>query len=143
MADGRYDRLWERLLEFLEEWSTTRVVGPGRLEVTVNRPETPVRTVEVLLTEDQWGEMVGVAWGGFGPELRQHVRDTVLRVRPPDRFLVYEDYDLVPSATPDLPPDPEEERMAQLLREHPEGFGRWVALDRDGNVVDELRRLGD
>jgi hypothetical protein len=62
----------------------------------------------------------------------------VLGVSDHERFLVYDDYELVPSATPTLPVDPDEIRLAELARQHPERC-RWVAEDPDGTVQDEFR----
>ena len=66
------------------------------------------------------------------------MRRSVLKLPADQQYLVYRSYQLVPSDSPVLPPDPEEIRLQELARRHPEGVGRWVVLDGDGNVVDEL-----
>lgn len=43
----------------------------------------------------------------------------------------------------DVQEDPEMARLAALARQHPEGIGRWVVFDRDGNVEDEFREHRD
>lgn len=67
----------------------------------------------------------------------------MLGLRNHERFLVYRQYELVPSSTPHLPVDPEDIRLDELARQHPEGFGHWVVLDRDSNVLDEFRSHTD
>ena len=84
--------------------------------------------------------MVTIPFGDFDAAA-QEVRATVLRMEELERYLVYGQYELVPSATADLPVDPQEARLSELARQHPEGIGRWVVLDRDGNVIDELGPL--
>jgi hypothetical protein len=81
------EQLWERLLEFLNGWSTTTEPAHGRIH---------------------------------------------------EAFLVYRDYELVPSATPALPVDQEDALLDELARERPEGFGRWIAADRDRSGRAEL-----
>jgi hypothetical protein len=132
------EHLWERLLEFLNSWSSAAEVSPGRIEVTLEQPDGTPRLVEIVMTPDEWDDMAAVAWGDFDDAV-QKVRKTVLGLGSRERFLVYRDYDLHPSATPDLPADPEIEHLDELARQHPEGFGRWVVRDRDGNVLDEFR----
>jgi hypothetical protein len=133
-----YERLWERLLEFLNSWSSAAEVSPGRIEVTLEEPGGTARVVEIVMTPDEWDDMAAVARGDFDDAV-QKVKTTVLGLRSHERFLVYEDYDLHVSAGPDLPVDPEIERLDELAaRQHPEGVGRWVVTDRDGNVLDEF-----
>ncbi|UMG91484.1 hypothetical protein [Nocardioides sp. TF02-7] len=129
--------MWERLLEFLDEWATVTEVEPGRLRVVVDGADGTLRVVEILMSRQEWDDMVSIPFGDFAPAADE-VRRAVLALTDDQRYLVYENYELVPSTTPVLPVDPEEERLAELARRHPEGFGRWVAIDWDGNVVDEL-----
>ena len=132
----KYDRLWERLIEFLNEWGTATETEPGRIAVTFASSDASTRTIEILMTRSQWDDMVTIPFGDFDAAAQQ-VRASALQMEEHERFLVYELYDLVSSATPDLPIDPQEARLNELARQHPEGIGRWVA-NRDGNVVDEL-----
>src|SRR4051812_41574920 len=133
-----YERLWPRLLESLNEWSIATEIAPGRIQVVVATPDDPARHVEILMSAHEWDQMVCIPWGDFS-RAAEEVRKSVLAVGAHERFLIYENYELVPSESSALPVDPDEERMAELARLHPEGFGHWVALDPDGNVVDELR----
>jgi hypothetical protein len=133
---ARYENLWERLLLFLDEWSAARELQPGRISVEFSHAGGTTRVIEVLMTEDEWDDMVSVPWGGFGPELQQYLKDRVLGLRLDERFLIYSQYDVVPSTGATLPGDPEEERMTQLARRHPEGFGRWSTTDKHGKVIE-------
>lgn len=132
-----YERLWERLIEFLNGWATAREVRPGRIEVTLPRSGTP-RTIELVMTHEEWDDLVTILHGDFDLAAST-VKRSVLGVGADQRFLVYRTYELVPSLTPDLPEDPEDRQLQELARQHPEGFGRWVVLDKQGNVLDELR----
>lgn len=137
----KYERLWERLLEFLNQWSAAVEITPGRLEVAVLSSDGSTTLVEILMTRDEWDDMVTTPWGNFDDAARE-VREAVLGLRGNERFLIFGDYELVPSATRTLPIDPEEARLQELARQNPGGF-RWVAEDEDGNALDELRPPAD
>jgi hypothetical protein len=94
------------------------------------------------MTDDEWDDTVTVMWGSFDDAARE-VRERILGLQPDERFLLYGQYELVPSATERLPVDPDVERLQQLARQHPEGFGTWVVLDKDVDVLDEFRRAGE
>jgi hypothetical protein len=132
----RYERLWERLLEFLNGWSSAVETVPGRVEVTVEQPDGSRRMVEIRMTHGEWDNMVTIPWGDFDLAANE-VRKSVLGVPDHERFLVYADYELVPSLTPTLPVDPDEIRLGELARQNPERF-RWVAENSDGTVQDEF-----
>src|SRR4051794_18058034 len=133
----KYDRLWERLIEFLNDWGTATEIEPGRIAVTFSHSDASARTVEIRMTPRQWDDMVTIPFGDLDAA-PQEVRAAALRMAEHHRFLVYEQYDLVSSATPELPIDPQAARLDELARQHPKGIGRWVVMDRDGNVLDEL-----
>jgi hypothetical protein len=131
-----YERLWERLFDFLNGWSTAAETEPGRIEVVVENSEGSSRVVEILMTRDEWDDMVAIPWGDF--ELAtQEVRKAVFGLRYHERFLVYGQYELVPSATPSLPFDLKEARLNELARQHPEACGRRAVTNRDGNGLDQ------
>lgn len=128
-------RLWERLLQSLNGWCTATGAAPGLIVVTFKNPGHPARVAEIVMTRREWDQMASVAWGD-PDRAAQYVKGMVLGLQPHERFLVYESYDLVPSATAELPVDPDEELLSKLAHQHPDGG--WHARDRDGNVVDEF-----
>ena len=138
MRYERYERLWERLLIALDDWTSAREVRPGRIEVTVPDASAGERQVQIVMTSDEWDDMASVAFGGFEYAF-DHVKDRLVSMGASETFAVYSFYDLVPSTTPELPEDPEELRLDELAREHPEGFGRWVALDDASTIQSEFK----
>jgi hypothetical protein len=137
-----YERLWQRLLEFLNGWAVATERSPGRIEVSVQNSDGSTKSVEIMMTPEEWDEMVTIPWGDFD-SAAQEVQRAVLDVGHHDRFLVYGQFELVPSATPELPVGPELARLRALARQHPEGFGRWIVTDRAGKVHDEFRPPSD
>lgn len=121
------DRLWDRWLRFLDTWATVTALGPGRVCVRFRDRSGAMRAVEIIMTAEEWDDIVSVTWGSF-EDAAAWIKKGILDADPPRRFMVYQDYDLVPSDAEDLP-----------VRELPKLHGRWVVLDDDGNVVDELR----
>lgn len=127
----RYERLWARLIEALDEWTSARQVAPGRIEVALPGAGTELRRVQIVMTPDQWEDMAGVAFGGFEHAIVS-VKESLNQLEDAYEFLVYSTYDLVPSVAPELPLDPDVERLDTLARQHPEGIGRWFAYGSDG-----------
>ena len=132
-----YDRVWERLIEALDDGSSVVEVAPGRVAVTISGPGEPARVAEIVMTRREWDDMATVVWGDADNAI-DYVRRLVRDLGPEERFLVYETYDLVPSTTAELPADPDEAILEALLRKRPEGSLRWAALDHEGNVLDEF-----
>lgn len=126
----RYEHLWERLLDFLNTWGTATETEPGRIEVVAPLPDGSTREVEIVMTRQQWDDLVSIPFGDFDLAAAE-VRSAVLALRDDDRFLVYATYELVPSPTRVLPADPEEERLTDLAREHPDGIGHWSPAPPD------------
>ena len=102
-----YERLWPRLMEFLNEWSSAVETELGRILVTLQDEESSAGAIEIYMTREQWDDMVTGPWGDF-QAAAQEVRRSVLGLNQNERFLVYRNYELVPSATPDLRAAPEE-----------------------------------
>jgi hypothetical protein len=104
----RYERLWERLRTLLGTLGEVDSSTPGRLRLTVDRHE-----VEIVMTEADWDELVTIPYGSFaGAAL--HLLHAISQAGAVDApFLVYDTYDLHPSATPE-PEEPELE--AERLR---------------------------
>jgi len=118
---------YQRLVRDLDGWTSASQSAPGRIRVSVPQPGPGRRTVVIVMTPIEWEDMFSVAHGSFGSAVDQ-VKQTLLSLQPHEGFAVYAGYGLEPSATetlpePDLPPP---------------GSGRWVAYDRQGNVVSEL-----
>ncbi len=133
-----YERLWERLLDALNEWTSAREVEAGRIEVLLRSAGAGERRVQIVMTPDDWDDMASVTFGGFEYAF-DHVKDRLMSMEATETFAVYSFYDLVPSSTPQLPIGPDELRLDELARQHPEGFGRWVALNDDGTIQDEFK----
>ena len=91
----RYERLWERLLTVLGALGEVEE-SPGRLVLTIDGDR-----LDVVMSEQEWDDMVSVAHGSFGSA----VVSVLLEVFSADRqdlpFLVYDTYQLHPSATPE------------------------------------------
>lgn len=123
---------WDRLLHFLNRLGPTRQLAPGRISLTLR--ETG-RHVEIVMTPDEWDDMYGPMWGSFD-DAAADVERSVLSASESEPYLVYCQYRLEPSPTPELPPDPDDERMQALLRANGgKSIGSWVALDNKGRVV--------
>ncbi|MGH1564575.1 hypothetical protein [Mumia sp. DW29H23] len=131
------DRLWERLLASLNHWGNAAEVAPGRIELSYEDEDGLVRQVEIVMTADEWSDFAGTIWGDFG-DAANDVKRMVTEAPLGLHYCVYGTYELVPSATPELPVDPEDAAMEEMARQHPEGFGRWVVTDEAGHVLDEL-----
>jgi len=124
----KYDRLWERLIEYVNEWASAREV-PGGIEVTFETAPGVTRTVEVVVTEAEWDGYISTIYGTGDPRATP-LKSKVLATPDGVPYLVYDDtYDWQPSETrgfqeDDLNPGP----------------GEWVVEDAEGNIID---RFGD
>ena len=119
MSDG-----WAQLLDGLRGLGDVEEVAPGRTVVRYDG-----RSVTIVMTRRQWIDLWGVVWGDLESALESTLRS--LRELPDVPYAVYDCYELHPSPTPELPPDPEEERIEQWLRDHPGQFGTWSPAPRD------------
>lgn len=91
---------WNRLLESLSSWADAREVSGG-IVVTFRRPTGGHRTVELVLTPDEWDSLVSLV----GRDTPRSVRERILALPEEQPFLVCDrGVDLVPSATGELPP---------------------------------------
>ena len=120
------DEEWQRLVDALGTLGRVMATSRGLLVALESR------SVEIVMTPDDWDDMP-VVWGGYPIE---ETLDLV-RSQPADKgFLVYNNqYELEPCAAPEIPPDPEELRMQELMRQHPNGIpgGGWFAYKPDGS----------
>ena len=126
------DSWWRRLLDEL------RTLGPvaeedGRLRLILDEPGSGRREIVVVMTADEWDDLVGINWAQDVDGAARHVRLTVRDLWPEQRFLLYRHYALEPSEEPEFPPDPGSARLEAYLAEHPEDRGnlRWYPLFPD------------
>jgi hypothetical protein len=122
----RHLRLWARLIAYIETWADVDEV-PGGLAVTLTHSPGVTRTVEVVMTPEQWESFLSVIHGTEDPRGTRFT-DRVLTASVEMPYLVYDTYDWWPSHTRELR---EEELPAAP-------GGEWVARDRDGRVVSRL-----
>lgn len=115
------DRLWDRLIEYLNEWASAREV-PGGIEVTFTQPPGLRRTVEVVVTSEEWDDYVSIIYGTGDPRATT-LKRSLLATPDGVPYLVYDTYDWSPSQTRELPAD-----------DFDPGPGEWVASDSDGTV---------
>ncbi len=109
-----YERLWERLLEVLQDLGSTTEAEPGRIKVELRDVDGSSRIVEIVMTRTEWDNMVTIPWGDFDAAARQ-VTQSLLGLRNDQHYLVYGDYELVPAVTPHL--------ITEV--DSPSGEGRW------------------
>jgi hypothetical protein len=125
----KYDRLWQRLVEYINEWASAREV-PGGIEITFEPSPGVSRTVEEVVTPAEWDDYICTVYGTGDPRatpLKKHL------VEMPDGafYMVYGRYDWEPSATRELPED-----------DFNPGPG-WVVTDDDGNVIDRFAHFDE
>ena len=118
----KYDRIWERLIEYINEWAVTSEV-PGGIEVTFEQSSGTARTVEVVVTFAEWDRYITTVYGTGDPRVTT-LKQRVLATPDWAPFLVYDTCDWWPSETRELPED-----------DFDPGPGEWVVTDDDGRVV--------
>jgi len=91
------------------------------------------REVEILLSPDDWSSLYGTIWGELEGGAQQ-VKEALDELPDDHPFLIYKTYELHPSETETLPEDPDEARMREFMRDHPEGGGDRFAIDRQTNL---------
>lgn len=121
----RYDRLWERLFEYINEWASAREVPDG-IEVTFHQLTGAIRTIEVVLTLTDWDDYISTSYGTGDPSATT-LKEKILETPDGAHYLVYDMYDWWPSQTRELPED-----------DFDPGPGQWVVTDDDGNVIDRF-----
>jgi hypothetical protein len=129
----KYDRLWGRLIESLNTWTSATETGSGQIEAVLPNSGSPARRALILMTPDEWDEMASVAFGGFDYAF-EDVKRTLSGLRPDERYAVYADYRLNGSTAPTLPEPPEFT---------PEPGGEWVAYGREGRIVSRLADVSE
>jgi hypothetical protein len=132
---------WERLLDFLVTLGAAEEVAPGRIVLELHDMG---RTLEIVMTPDEWVDMISIPWGNFR-DATEDVKRSVLSADGENlRFLVYADYRLEPSPTSVLSSDPILERLDELLRQNNgRPVGSWVARDDQGRVTSRFSDFPD
>ena len=129
LASMGYERVWERLIEYLDDLGGAREV-PGGIEVTVGESPGRTRTVEVVVSPQDWDGFISTLYGDGDPAVTT-IKEKVLSVPEGVPYLVYDRIcDWEPSAARELPADDFD----------PEMRGEWLVKDDAGNVID---RFGD
>jgi hypothetical protein len=114
------DAQWQMLLDGLGTEGAVREISPGRIEVTLDADETEEEIVTVLVTPEQWEQILLRHWNlldYFGELLGPRESD--------ERFLVFWDGNLERSIREDLPPV----RPWRPMRVSP--GGGWFAYSPD------------
>ncbi|WP_435743312.1 hypothetical protein [Nocardioides sp. SYSU DS0663] len=121
------ERLWERLVEYLDGWASAREV-PGGIEVTFEQSRGVTWTVEVVVTSTEWDDYIGTIHGTGDPAATP-LGGKILATADGARYLVYDRdaYDWEHSGTGELPED-----------DIDPGRGEWVVKDPDGSVIDRF-----
>lgn len=122
----------DRLVAELDTWTAAVVTGPGRIEVALPSPDGRSRDVVIVMTPDEWDDMWGTAWGDLDAAI-EHVKRILAGLSPHERYAIYAQYTLEPSAEPTLP----------TLERDPDLRGEWVVEDRDGRIVSRFRDWPD
>ena len=116
------DPAWEQLLTSLGTWADARKVAGG-VEVSFVGRAGARRTVEIIMTPEDWEEMAEV----IGVDNEDSLKRRLLTLEEDERFLVCDSgVELIASPGREPPPDDDFE---------PEPGGQWVAADEAGNVV--------
>ena len=121
------DDCWSALIEGLSSIGKVRGREPYGLVVTLPRPDGSVSTVEIVMTREDWLDVATVIHGDVRYAV-EYARD-VVQAEADSPYLVYDTYELVPSDTAELPPDPDLVAIQELASQYPDGVipgGRWV-----------------
>lgn len=119
---------WDRLVAELDTWTAAVVTEPGRIEVLLPSPAGRSRDAVVVMTPDEWDDMWGTAWGDLDAAI-EHVKHILGRLQWHERYAVYAQYTLEPSAEPTQP----------TFEIDPDLRGEWVVTDREGRIISRFR----
>lgn len=90
----------------LDGWSSASQIAPGRIRMSIPSRPRGNRRVTIVMTPAEWEDMFTVVHGSFDSAF-DRVKQTLLSLKPHERFAVYADYRLEPSAAETLP-DPDD-----------------------------------
>jgi hypothetical protein len=121
---------WNFLVDVLGSLGVVQERNPYGLVVSAQKPDGTSAVVEIVMTPDQWDDLVSIPWGAVDLAA-DHVRGLVLNQPPDQPYLVYDGcYELLPSDAPDLPVDPDLLRLQEIAAQYPDGIipgGGWYA----------------
>ena len=125
------DTWWDHLVDALGTVGEVTERDPHGLTVVLGRADTSM-VVEIVMTQDEWDDLVSIMWGDVEPAA-QHVRELALNQPRDQRYLVYSQYNLMPSDSPSLPVNPVFARLKELGAQHPDGIpgAGWYAYKPD------------
>ena len=130
------DPWWEVLLSVLSSCGEVGELEPHGLVVTVDRNDGTTTVVEIVMTPEEWDDLVSISWGACEPAAR-HVYQLVMDQPRDSRYLVYSQYQMVQSHTSTLPVDPGDLRLQELAAKYPDGVipgGGWFAFPPEGRT---------
>lgn len=93
------DLWWTELVDVLGSLGMVEERAPYGLVVTTQHGDGSSTVVEIVMTPEEWDELVSIPWGEL-EAAAQHVRELVWIQPPGQRYLVYDTYDLSPCDTP-------------------------------------------
>jgi hypothetical protein len=115
------EQAWNHLLGLLNSWANAREVAGG-IEVSFVAPSGARRTVEIVMTPEDWEELAEV----IGHESAASLRERLLALEEGKSFLICDGgVELLASSTRELPSDDFK----------PNSSGEWVVTDDAGNVM--------
>ena len=123
------DPWWIVLVNVLGSVGMVEERDPYGLTVSAQTADGTSTVVEIVMTPEEWDDVVSISWGVVA-SAAHHVRGQILNQPPDQRYLVYDCYQLLPCAAPELPVDPDLLHLQQIAAQHPDGVipgGRWDA----------------
>lgn len=115
------DTWWNHLVDVLATIGEVTERDAGGLTVVLDGRHGSTHVVEIAMTPSEWDDMCSVG-GWYMDSGAQHVRQLVLDQPRDKRYLVYNQYRLVPWDNPALPVDPGFARWQELRAKHPDGI---------------------
>lgn len=97
--------IWGALVRSLSAWAEVSRREPYGLVVSATRDDGRALEVEIVMTPDEWDDLMSIQGWITPAYAADHVREQILEQPEGLRYLLYYDYMLNPHATPALPPD--------------------------------------
>lgn len=104
LASMKYERIWDRLVEHLDEMGSAREVPVG-VEVAFRSPDGVARTITLVVSRTDWDNYITIIHADGDPSVTR-IRDAIRAMPADTRYLVYDGaYDFAPSTSVTLPAD--------------------------------------